>query len=140
MGFPVDFFTPTQLIVFTGFFGLLVGSFLNVVIYRLPIMMERGWRTECQEFLGLPVDPPPPAGSLAVVHTASEQKAAVHTQSARSRQLYTHSYLAEGSCTHTHCVTQLPGRRQLYIHSHLAIGSCTHSLLAEDSCTHSYLA
>jgi leader peptidase (prepilin peptidase)/N-methyltransferase len=31
--------------------GLLVGSFLNVVIYRLPIMMHRGWRKECMEFL-----------------------------------------------------------------------------------------
>ncbi len=30
-------------------FGLLVGSFLNVVIYRLPIMLERQWRVECAE-------------------------------------------------------------------------------------------
>lgn len=29
--------------------GLLVGSFLNVVIYRLPIMMEREWRRHCEE-------------------------------------------------------------------------------------------
>jgi leader peptidase (prepilin peptidase)/N-methyltransferase len=28
-------------------FGLLVGSFLNVVIHRLPLMLERGWRREC---------------------------------------------------------------------------------------------
>jgi leader peptidase (prepilin peptidase) / N-methyltransferase len=26
--------------------GLLVGSFLNVVIYRLPIMLEREWRAQ----------------------------------------------------------------------------------------------
>jgi len=32
-------------------FSLLIGSFLNVVIYRLPIMMARGWTQECQEFL-----------------------------------------------------------------------------------------
>lgn len=31
--------------------GLLVGSFLNVVIYRLPIMLQRGWRTDCLTFL-----------------------------------------------------------------------------------------
>ena len=31
--------------------GLLVGSFLNVVIYRLPKMMERDWQTQCREFL-----------------------------------------------------------------------------------------
>ncbi len=32
--------------------GLLVGSFLNVVILRLPVMMERRWRRECAEFAG----------------------------------------------------------------------------------------
>jgi leader peptidase (prepilin peptidase)/N-methyltransferase len=31
--------------------GLAVGSFLNVVIHRLPKMMERGWREECAELL-----------------------------------------------------------------------------------------
>lgn len=31
--------------------GLMVGSFLNVVIHRLPIMMEREWQQECQHFL-----------------------------------------------------------------------------------------
>ena len=35
--------------LFAVIFGLLIGSFLNVVIYRLPIMMERQWRKECQE-------------------------------------------------------------------------------------------
>ncbi|RKZ99852.1 MAG: prepilin peptidase, partial [Gammaproteobacteria bacterium] len=32
--------------------GLLVGSFLNVVIYRLPLMMEREWQTQCDELAG----------------------------------------------------------------------------------------
>ncbi len=31
--------------------GLLVGSFLNVVVYRLPIMMEREWRRQCAELM-----------------------------------------------------------------------------------------
>jgi len=31
--------------------GLLVGSFLNVVIYRLPIMMENEWREHCRELM-----------------------------------------------------------------------------------------
>jgi leader peptidase (prepilin peptidase)/N-methyltransferase len=31
--------------------GLLVGSFLNVVIYRLPVMMETRWRRDCCELL-----------------------------------------------------------------------------------------
>lgn len=35
-----------------GLFGLLIGSFLNVVIYRLPKMMERQWADECAELAG----------------------------------------------------------------------------------------
>ena len=35
--------------------GLLVGSFLNVVIYRLPIMMENEWREHCREFMATEV-------------------------------------------------------------------------------------
>jgi leader peptidase (prepilin peptidase)/N-methyltransferase len=43
--------------VLAGLVGLLVGSFLNVVIYRLPIMMQRNWRKECLEYLELPAEP-----------------------------------------------------------------------------------
>lgn len=35
-----------------GVFGLLIGSFLNVVIHRLPKMMERQWAADCAEFSG----------------------------------------------------------------------------------------
>ncbi|AEG94019.1 prepilin peptidase [Ramlibacter tataouinensis] len=35
--------------------GLLVGSFLNVVIHRLPRIMERQWAAECAELNGQPV-------------------------------------------------------------------------------------
>jgi len=35
------------------FLGLSFGSFLNVVAYRLPLMMERDWKLECHEFLEL---------------------------------------------------------------------------------------
>ena len=37
-----------------GVLGLLVGSFLNVVIHRLPRMLERQWAEECAEFGGQP--------------------------------------------------------------------------------------
>ena len=43
--------SPALLIIMVTCVGLLVGSFLNVVIYRLPIMMERSWRKECLQFL-----------------------------------------------------------------------------------------
>lgn len=36
-----------------GLLGLLVGSFLNVVIYRLPLMLQREWRSQCLEYLQL---------------------------------------------------------------------------------------
>ena len=35
-------------------FGLAVGSFLNVVIHRLPLMMRREWRTQCAEEMAQP--------------------------------------------------------------------------------------
>jgi len=34
--------------------GLCIGSFLNVVIHRLPKMMERAWRADCAELAGQP--------------------------------------------------------------------------------------
>lgn len=37
-------------------FGLLIGSFLNVVIYRLPIMMDRHWQAEARQILGQPIE------------------------------------------------------------------------------------
>jgi len=37
--------------------GAVVGSFLNVVIYRLPVMMQREWRHDCLEFLEQSADP-----------------------------------------------------------------------------------
>lgn len=41
------FFLATILLL-----GLIVGSFLNVVVHRLPIMLERGWRRQCEELAG----------------------------------------------------------------------------------------
>jgi leader peptidase (prepilin peptidase)/N-methyltransferase len=38
--------------------GLLVGSFLNVLIYRLPKMMQREWREQAREILEMPAAPP----------------------------------------------------------------------------------
>ena len=41
-------------------FGLCIGSFLNVVIHRLPLMMDRGWRIDSAELLGVQIDEPAP--------------------------------------------------------------------------------
>ena len=45
--------------------GLCVGSFLNVVIHRLPIILERGWKQESADLLGVTVDADEEAVSLS---------------------------------------------------------------------------
>jgi leader peptidase (prepilin peptidase)/N-methyltransferase len=61
--------------------GLIVGSFLNVVIYRLPIMLEREWRAQATEFSGAntpaavetaaaPIEPPQAPFTLSVPRSA----------------------------------------------------------------------
>lgn len=49
---------PVALFIVAGILGLVVGSFLNVVAYRLPVMMEREWREEAQKVLAEPFKPP----------------------------------------------------------------------------------
>lgn len=44
---------PTALLAVALLFGLLLGSFLNVVILRLPPRLEWGWRRDCRELLGI---------------------------------------------------------------------------------------
>ena len=43
---------PAAFVLVSLFLGLIVGSFLNVVIHRLPKMMERGWQQQCAELRG----------------------------------------------------------------------------------------
>ncbi|MER2603471.1 MAG: A24 family peptidase [Candidatus Competibacter phosphatis] len=52
--------SPALFIILTTLFGLMIGSFLNVVIYRLPLMMQREWRAQCAELLdqAIPDDTP----------------------------------------------------------------------------------
>lgn len=54
----LEILQSTPLLVIAGglILGLLIGSFLNVVIYRLPVMMEREWKSECR--LILEIDQP----------------------------------------------------------------------------------
>ncbi len=51
--------TPLLFIAVVFAFALLFGSFLNVVIYRLPIMMERDWREQAKELEEMPVNDVP---------------------------------------------------------------------------------
>lgn len=52
--------------------GLCVGSFLNVVIHRLPKILERGWREECAQLAGAALAPQP-AYNLVVPRSGCPQ-------------------------------------------------------------------
>ena len=51
--------TPPVFASCAALLGLCVGSFLNVVIHRLPKMMERQWKAECAEVAGQEAAPAP---------------------------------------------------------------------------------
>lgn len=53
-------------LVLTALIGLVIGSFLNVAIYRYPIMLHNQWRAECLEFLNMPPEKDKPAFNLAL--------------------------------------------------------------------------
>ena len=62
------FVDPAGLVVAAGLIGLIVGSFLNVVIHRLPIMMEREWAVQCAELKG---EAPPVYETLSLARPRS---------------------------------------------------------------------
>ena len=43
--------SPPILVSICVVLGLLIGSFLNVIVYRLPIVMERDWKQQCYDYL-----------------------------------------------------------------------------------------
>lgn len=47
---------PGLYLSLTALFALAIGSFLNVVIYRLPVMLEQEWRDQCLDYLEQPAD------------------------------------------------------------------------------------
>ncbi len=51
---------PINVAIVCLLLGLIIGSFLNVVIYRLPIMMEHEWHEQCCELLELDQEPRTP--------------------------------------------------------------------------------
>ena len=60
---------PALFIACAALVGLLVGSFLNVVIYRVPVMMDNALRAECAA-LANPDAPPPPPFNLVTPRSA----------------------------------------------------------------------
>jgi leader peptidase (prepilin peptidase)/N-methyltransferase len=62
------FVDPAGLVVAAGLIGLMVGSVLNVVIHRLPIMLEREWAVQCAELKG---EAPPVYETLSLARPRS---------------------------------------------------------------------
>jgi len=61
--------SPLAFVLCTLVLGLLVGSFLNVVIYRLPKMMLRDWKIQAREVLELPPEPEAETFNLILPHS-----------------------------------------------------------------------
>ena len=65
----IDLLTES-LLLFAGVvfaFALVIGSFLNVVIHRLPLMMEREWREQCEELCKTPPETELPEGRFDLI-------------------------------------------------------------------------
>jgi len=75
--------------------GLIVGSFLNVVIHRLPVMLERTWRQQCDELAG---KTPPPGERYNLVVPRSRCPACGHRISALENIPLVSFALLKGRC------------------------------------------
>ena len=95
---------PTLFVIVAVLLGLVIGSFLNVVIHRLPIMMEREWRTQCSELLGHAQ----PGGENTVFNLWTPRSRCPECQHPISahENIPVVSYLIQQGCC-THCGTSI---------------------------------
>ena len=99
--------SPVTFVALAFVFSLLVGSFLNVVIYRLPVMMEKAWRAEAAEILAEPADDLP-EGRFDLVQPRSRCRSC-GTQITAMQNIPVISYLIlGGKCAH--CGTRISAR------------------------------
>ncbi|HEY5654417.1 MAG TPA: A24 family peptidase [Woeseiaceae bacterium] len=102
--------SPATFIIVAFVFSLLEGSFLNVVIYRLPIMLEREWRAQCEETVASPPGDLP-AGPFNLMVPRSRCPSCKH-QITALQNIPILSYLVlRGKCAN--CRTPIPLRYPL---------------------------
>jgi len=90
--------------------ALLVGSFLNVVIFRLPVMMEREWRAQCEEITAQPASELP-EGRFDLSFPRSRCPACGHMITATQNIPLLSYLLLGGKCAH--CKTPISRRYPL---------------------------
>jgi leader peptidase (prepilin peptidase)/N-methyltransferase len=86
---------PVVFALVAGFFGLTIGSFLNVVIHRLPIIMERDWAAQCAEFRG---EAPPAFEALTLARPRSRCPQCGHSITAMENIPVISWLLLRGKC------------------------------------------
>ena len=92
-------------------FCLVIGSFLNVVVHRLPIMMEREWRAQCEEITKTPPEYDIPEGRFDLVAPRSRCPSR-GTESQAWQNIPVISYLLlGGKCAH--CKASISARYPL---------------------------
>jgi leader peptidase (prepilin peptidase)/N-methyltransferase len=89
--------SPVLFSLVAGLFGLLIGSFLNVVIYRLPVMMEREWRIQCADLMG---QTPPDEPVFNLVTPRSRCPQCNHIIGAKENIPLVSYLLQRGRCAH----------------------------------------
>jgi len=82
-----------------GVVGLCVGSFLNVVIHRLPKMLDRGWRVQCAELSG---QSPPEGPQYNLITPRSQCPACGHRIAAYENIPVASYLLLRGHCSACH--------------------------------------
>ena len=83
-------------VVLAGIVGLCIGSFLNVVVYRLPKMLDRGWRAQCAELAG---EPAPDLPAYNLITPRSQCPACSHKISALENIPVVSYLLLRGRCS-----------------------------------------
>ena len=90
------FDSPGGLAVVAGLLGLCVGSFLNVVIHRLPRMMELEWQAQCADLRG---ESPSPSEALSLARPRSRCPACGHQITALENIPIISYLLLRGKCS-----------------------------------------
>jgi len=89
--------SPVAFAFTAGLLGLVVGSFLNVVIYRLPRMLQREWDSQCRELLG--ATPAPESQPLGLARPRSHCPSCGHRITALENIPLLSYMLLRGRCS-----------------------------------------